>query len=146
MDLRTFTAQFTNSEIAWDVDNNFYVKAGAKKNPKNLIGFDIDGTLTSKPKMFNRCKYSRDSHDNICGLVSHRTLPFIFEFAQKNKIHPDFVCSASFQFENVAKDKCLKLSTKWFQSKRKIYIGDTVSDMINASNAGFEYFHPDLIK
>ena len=142
-DFRTFTAQFTNSDVGWNVDNNFYVKAGSRKNPKNLIGFDIDGTLTSKPRMFNRCKYNED---NICGLVSHRTLPFIFEFAQKTKIKPDFVCSGSFQFENVAKDKCLKLATHWFKSKRKIYVGDTVHDMINASNAGFEYFHPDLIK
>lgn len=53
------------------------------------------------------------------------------------------VCSASYQKQNTAKEVCLKLSTKWFKSKKKYYIGDTIHDMINSVNAGFEYFHPD---
>ena len=142
-DLRTFTAEFTNNEVGWDVNANFYTKAGTKVKASKLIGFDIDGTLTSKPKLFEKCK---KNDDNICGLVSHRTLPFIFEFAQKVGIKPDFVCSASFQHQNVAKEKCLQLSKKWFNAKRNIYIGDATSDFINAMNARFEFFHPDNFK
>jgi|SRR3990167_1399105 len=126
--------EVVNVDVNWREDDNFYIKSFAKKGSKRLIALDIDGTLTTAPSLFKKCK----EKGNICGLVSHRKMSYIFDFAERIRAKPDFVCSASFSVQGT-KERCLRLSAKKFKTNKKVYVGDRDTDKIDALKANFWY-------
>lgn len=116
-----------------DSSKKFYTRYGTKKKYIVVRGFDIDGSLTEGLEPYEKCKRGTK---NICGVISHRDLPWIFEFAHFNQINPDFVCSAG-----LSKKQCLLLMKKKFpRAKKYTYFGDSVTDMEASKEAKVKFY------
>ena len=131
--------------------DNFYIKFGTNREPIRVKGFDIDGTLTNNVDPFLECK---KDNQNVCGLVSLRVMSDIFDFAEKNNLNPDFVCSPETNLKNFShnqefgdKSACLlKAKTVWRKAKEYTYMGDSKEDFESAKVAGYKFLPPPKYK